>query len=129
MHAAPDSISFAPPKPPGRVRAFGLALVAHGLLLLALTWSVNWKQTDHGATVEAEIWSSIVQQAAPKAEDEAPPPPPPPVETPRPTPPPQPVAKVQPPAPEAKDADIALERARKKREAEKLEQAQQEKLD
>nr|WP_315429627.1 cell envelope integrity protein TolA [uncultured Albidiferax sp.] len=127
MYAAPDSISLAPPQPPGMVRAFGLALLAHALLLVALTWSVNWKQTE-SATVEAEIWSSIPQQAAPKAAEEPPPPPPPPAEETR--PPPKPVEKVQPPpAPEVKDADIALERAKKKREAEKLEQAQQEKLD
>ncbi|MDR7377389.1 colicin import membrane protein [Rhodoferax ferrireducens] len=127
MHAAPDSISLAPPQPPGMVRAFGLALLAHALLLVALTWSVNWKQTE-SATVEAEIWSSIPQQAAPKAVEAPPPPPPPPAEETR--PPPKPVEKVQPPpAPEVKDADIALERAKKKREAEKLEQAQQEKLD
>lgn len=107
------------------VRAVCLALLAHGLLLVALVINVQWKHTE-SATVEAELWSSSVQMAAPKAVDV---PPPPPAETPRPTPPPQPVAKVQPPAPDVKDADIALERAKKKREAEKLEQAQQDKAD
>jgi colicin import membrane protein len=126
MHAAQDTLNLTPPQPPGMVRALGLALLAHGLLLVALVINVQWKQTE-SATVEAELWSSSVQMAAPKAVDV----PPPPVETPRPTPPPQPVAKVQPPppAPDVKDADIALERAKKKREAEKLEQAQQEKAD
>ncbi|WP_394787649.1 cell envelope integrity protein TolA [Rhodoferax sp.] len=129
MHATQDNISFAPPQPPGRVRAFGLALLAHGLLLVALTWSVHWKQTE-SAAVEAEIWSSVTQQAAPKAVEEPPPPPPVQVTPPAPVPTPQPVEKVQPPpAPEIKDADIALERAKKKREAEKLEQAAQDKAD
>nr|WP_315247368.1 cell envelope integrity protein TolA [uncultured Albidiferax sp.] len=127
MHAAQDTLNLTPPQPPGMVRALGLALLAHGLLLVALVINVQWKQTE-SATVEAELWSSSVQMAAPKAVDV---PPPPPVETPRPTPPPQPVAKVQPPppAPDVKDADIALERAKKKREAEKLEQAQQDKAE
>nr|WP_315186875.1 cell envelope integrity protein TolA [uncultured Albidiferax sp.] len=126
MHAAQDTLNLAPPQPPGMVRALGLALLAHGLLLVALVINVQWKQTE-SATVEAELWSSSVQMAAPKAVDV---PPPPPAEAPRPTPPP-PVAKVQPPppAPDVKDADIALERAKKKREAEKLEQAQQDKAD
>ena len=126
MHAAQDTLNLSPPQPPGMVRALGLALLAHGLLLVALVINVQWKQTE-SATVEAELWSSSVQMAAPKAVDV---PPPPPAEAPRPTPPP-PVAKVQPPppAPDVKDADIALERAKKKREAEKLEQAQQDKAD
>lgn len=127
MHAAQDTLNLSPPQPPGMVRALGLALLAHGLLLVALVINVQWKQTE-SATVEAELWSSSVQMAAPKAVDV---PPPPPVETPRPTPPPQPVAKVQPPppAPDVKDADIALERAKKKREAEKLEQAKADKAE
>lgn len=128
MHAAQDTLNLTPPQPQGMVRALGLALLAHALLLVALVINVQWKQTE-SATVEAELWSSSVQMAAPKAVDV---PPPPPVEAPRPTPPPpQPVAKLQPPppAPDVKDADIALERAKKKREAEKLEQAQQDKAD
>lgn len=129
MHAAPDTLILTPPRPSGMVRAIGLALLAHVLLLMALVINVQWKQTE-SAAVEAELWSSSVQMAAPKAVDVPPPPPPPPVETPRLVPtPPQPVAKVQPPAPDVKDADIALERAKKKREAEKLEQVQQDKAD
>lgn len=127
MHAAPDTLNLTPPPPPGMVRALGLALLAHALLLAALAINMQWKQTE-SATVEAELWSSSVQMAAPKAVNA---PPPSPVEAPRPVPtPPQPVAKVQPqPAPDVKDADIALERAKKKREAEKLEQVQQAKAD
>jgi len=126
MHAAQDSISFAPPKPPGMLRALGLALLAHALLLIALTWSVHWKQTEV-ASVEAEIWSSVSQQAAPKAVEEAPPPPAPEPPAP-PAPPVKAIEKVQPPPePVVTDADIALERARKKHEADKRAQAEQEK--
>jgi colicin import membrane protein len=129
MHAAQDTLNLNPPAPPGMVRAVGLALLAHGLLLVALVINVQWKQSESN-TVEAELWSSSVQMAAPKAvETVDEPPPPPPVETPRPTPPPPPIAKVQPPAPDVQDAEIALERAKKKREAEKLEQVRQEKAE
>lgn len=129
MHAAPDTLNLNPPQPPGMVRALGLALVAHGLLLVALVINVQWKQSE-SATVEAELWSSAVQVAAPKAVAEEEAPPPPPEEAPRLAPPP-PVAKVQPPppAPDVNDAAIALERAKKKREAEKREQALQDKAD
>jgi len=129
MHAAPDTLILTPPRPPGMVRALGLALLAHAVLLVALVINVQWKHTA-SAPVEAELWSSSVQMAAPKAEEA--PPPPSPIAAPRPVPPPpQPVAKVQPPppAPDVKDADIALERAKKKREADKLEQAQQDRAD
>ena len=44
MQAASDRLAFAPPPPPGMLRAFGLALVAHALLVAALTWGVNWHQ-------------------------------------------------------------------------------------
>ena len=106
------------------LRALLLALVAHALLLAALTWGVHWKQTESTA-VEAEIWSSVTQQAAPRAVEPPTPVPPPPVPTPQPEPAPQPpVPKVTPPppAPVVRDADIALEREKKRREQEKQRQ-------
>lgn len=109
MPAATDRLEFAPPQPPGMWRAFALAVLAHLLLLGALTWGVNWKRQSQDLSAEAELWSSVPQQAAPKLV-EAPPPPPPPVE------------KVQPPAPPvpaAREADITLEREKKKKADEK----------
>lgn len=50
-----------------------LALGVHGLLLLALALSMNWKMSDP-APVEAEVWSEIPRVAG----GAAPPPPPPP---------------------------------------------------
>lgn len=50
-----------------------LALGVHGLLLLALAFSMNWKMSDP-APVEAEVWSEI-----PRVAGGAAPPPPPPV--------------------------------------------------
>jgi len=106
MPAHAERIDFAPPPPPGSVRAFGLALVAHALLLIALTWGVRWKNSTPDVAVEAELWSNVVQQAAP-APVETPPPPPPPTAR-------EPVAA--PPPPQTREADIAVERERKQRE-------------
>ena len=53
-----------------------LALGVHGLLLLALALSMNWKMSDP-APVEAEVWSEI-----PRVAGGAAPPPPPPREQP-----------------------------------------------
>ncbi|MCJ0762794.1 cell envelope integrity protein TolA [Variovorax terrae] len=119
MPSLADRLEFAPPPPPGMLRAFGLALLAHVLLLAALTWGVNWKRDAEDISVEAELWSAVPQQAAPKPV-EAPPPPPPPR-----------VVEEKPAPPVVKDADIALERDRKKRELDKKreqERLEQEKL-
>jgi colicin import membrane protein len=107
MQAA-DRPAFAPPPEPGRARAFGLALVAHALLVGALTWGVNWKREDRQLAAEAELWSATVQEAAPRLQEELPPPPPPPA------PPVQ--AAPPPPAPAVRDADIALQREKKRQE-------------
>lgn len=87
-------LEFAPPPPPGGMRAFGIALVIHAALMAALTWGVRW-QHDNSVGVEAELWSAIPQLAAPKGETlEAPPTPPP---EPKPEPPPVPKPVPQPP--------------------------------
>jgi colicin import membrane protein len=70
----------------------GMAIFAHLLLVAALTWGVNWKRQTTTVTAEAELWSSIPQQAAPRAV--APPPPPPP---PKPEPKPEPTPAPAPP--------------------------------
>ena len=92
------------------VRAFILAVLAHLVLLAALTWGVNWKRDAETPAVEAELWATVPQQAAPKPVEV---PPPPPVE-------PQPVAKPEPkvepqPAPDNRQAEIALAREKQKR--------------
>ena len=68
MHAIDDRDQFAPPRPPGRLRAISLAVLAHAALLAALTWGVKWKSSADQPAVEAELWSSIPQQAAPRAQ-------------------------------------------------------------
>jgi colicin import membrane protein len=122
MHDNADRLDFAPPPQPAAVRAFVLAVLAHLLLLLALTWGVNWKRESESVTAEAELWSSVPQQAAPRVVEA------PPLPTPVPAPPvPKVVAPPPPPAPApAKEPDIALEREKKKQE---LAQRKQEELE
>ncbi|SCX74267.1 energy transducer TonB [Variovorax sp. EL159] len=129
MSLALDRPEFAPPPQRGTPRAVVLALIAHALLIAALTWGVRWKSDPDEGAVDAELWSSTVQQAAPRLSA-----PPAPVPTPAPPPPapapPPPVAKEPEPAPAPRAPDIALEREKKLKEQKEqkereLEQQQQ----
>jgi colicin import membrane protein len=127
FHAAGDGPEFTPPPQPGLLRGFGIAVLAHLLLVAALTWGLRWNRDSQDMAAEAELWSSVPQEAAPK--EVAPPPPPPP---------PQPVQKPQPepkPEPVKRDAEIAIEQEKKRKAAEErerreaLEREKQKKLD
>jgi colicin import membrane protein len=109
MHSADDRSDLAPRAEPGVLRAFGLAMLVHLLLLIALTWGVSWKSKDLSLSFEAELWSALPQEAAPPLE--APPTPPEPVAPPPPAPPPK--------AEAVPDADIAIEREKKRLAEEK----------
>jgi colicin import membrane protein len=127
MNASTDRLEFAPPPQPGPVRAFVLAVIAHVLLMVALTWGINWNRETENVTAEAELWSSVPEQAAPKLVEATPTPPPPP------PPPPRIEKKVEapvappPPPPVARDPDIALEREKKKQVLARQRQEEQEK--
>ena len=113
-----DRTTFQPPKPGGTGRSFALALLAHGLLLLALTWGIRWNNQPDTLSVSAELWSALPQEAAPplQAPDPAEPlplQPPEPVKAPEPAPPPPPQAA---PQPDRTDADIALQKEKTLRE-------------
>ncbi|KWT84386.1 MULTISPECIES: cell envelope integrity protein TolA [unclassified Variovorax] len=141
MSLAADRPEFAPPPQRGTFRAVLLALIAHALLIIALTWGVSWRREAENDAVEAELWSSTIQQAAPRAvaptppapapaPTPAPPPPPPP------PPPPQAARPPEPAPPPPKQPDIALEREKKlkeqkerEREEEVARQQQQKKLE
>ncbi|HZY19511.1 MAG TPA: cell envelope integrity protein TolA [Ramlibacter sp.] len=121
MHAAAERPEFQPPPEPGLTRSLAFALLAHLLLVLALSVGVQWKRDDTAIAVEAELWSPTVQQAAPKAVEAPPPPPPPPPAQEKPVPPP--------PPPTRNDADIALEREKQRlaQEKERQEEAARQK--
>jgi colicin import membrane protein len=134
MSLAADRPEFAPPPPRGTTRAVILALIAHALLIAALTWGVHWRREAENDAVEAELWSSTVQQAAPRLSAPRTPVAPPPAPAPRPAPPPPPpppqTVKPPDPAPAPKAPDIALEREKKLKEEKmrELEADRQEKL-
>ena len=97
MHAHNDRDQFSPPRPPARLRAISLAVLVHVVLIGALTWGVNWKNSADQPAVEAELWAAVPQQAAPRA--------------------------VEPP--DTREADIAIEREKKRLEQEKKAREQQ----
>jgi colicin import membrane protein len=126
MQASTDRLQFAPPPPPGMLRALGFAIIAHLLLMLALGWGVNWKRDPVTISAEAELWSALPQQAAPKLVE---PPPPPPAPAQVVTPPPAVVAPPPKPEPAPREADIALQRERdKEKEREKQAEARRKQL-
>lgn len=117
---ASHRLEFAPPATPASLRALGLALIAHALLLAALTWGVRWKNEPVLMTAEAELWSAVPQQAAPRLvvalAVPSPPPPPSPTLSPR-------AVAPKPPrqaAPDVPDAKIVLERDKRRLAQEKL---------
>lgn len=135
MQVTADILNFKPPRPGRWGKPVALALVAHALLMAALTWGVHWKQDEPPVAFEAEIWSALPRDAAPRAVQPPPPPPEPEPVKPEPQPEPRPEPKPAPPPPQptVKQPDIATEKAKQKKleeEKEKraeLEQAKKEK--
>ncbi len=117
MPSTADRIEFAPPTAKGSIRAFSLALLVHALLMAALTWGVNWKRSDTSISYEAELWSALPRQAAPRL-IETPPEATPEVAKPAPAPPApeKPEVKAPPPPLPVPDADIALEQEKKRKQ-------------
>ena len=104
---------FLPPVSEPRARAFVLALGAHLLLLVALTWGISRHQQAELESSTAELWSSI-----PNLTLQAPPPvvvTPEPEPTPvtKPEPPPKPTPLVKPPAPALAQAELGIEKLKK----------------
>ncbi|PSL81753.1 protein TolA [Variovorax sp. WS11] len=130
MSLAADRPEFAPPPQRGTFRAVLLALIAHALLIIALTWGVSWRREAENDAVEAELWSSTIQQAAPRAVAPTPPPPAPaptpaPPPPPPPPPPPQAARPPEPAPPPPKAPDIALEREKKLKEQKEREREEE----
>lgn len=100
-------------------RGIALALLAHGLLVLALTYGLHWR-SDNSAAFEAELWSAVPQVAAPR--EEAPPEPEP--EAPRPDPrAAQQRAEQEAAEQQQRDAEIALAKEKKRKEEKAREEA------
>ena len=134
--------SFQPPKPGGKGRSFALALLAHALLLAALTWGIGWKtKSDNSLSVSAELWSAVPKEAAPLLQERAETTPPPnqkPEPQPQPRPDPQPAPKPAPqpkplppkplpePEPDRQEAEIALKKEKVEREKKQREEKQRE---
>ena len=118
---------FAPPPEPARGRSFAFAAAAHVLLFVGLGLVTRWSTQPTVVSAEAELWSAVPQQAAPRLVEPEPAPPPPEPEPvkPRPAPPPKPD-----PAVEQRDAAIALKKQKEKEDEKKkaLEKEKAEKL-
>lgn len=109
--------TLRPPEVAGIGRGLTFALVAHGLLILALSAGVSWR-SDTSPAFEAELWSSIPQVAAPR--EEAPPEPEP--EAPKPDTQAQQRAAEE-AAAEQREAEIAIAKEKKRKEDKAREEA------
>ena len=115
MHGGTEPVDFKPP-PPGRwSMPMTLAVLVHGALIVALAWGVNWNKETAPVAFDAELWSALPREAAPRAVEPPPPPPPPPAPAPAPEPAPPPPA----PTPTVREPDIATQQAKKKAEEDK----------
>ena len=119
---------FAPPPEPARARSFALAAAAHVLLFVALGLVTRWSTQEQVVTAEAELWSAVPQQAAPRlVEPEPEPPKPEPQPEPRPEPKPAPRPTPEPEV-QKQDAEIALKKQKEEEKKKLLEKEKAEKL-
>ncbi|WP_431286855.1 cell envelope integrity protein TolA [Roseateles chitinivorans] len=118
----PDRDPLRPPPAPGLGRGFSFAIVAHVLLVAALSFGVNWRSAPVPA-MDAELWSAIPQAAAPKEQlptEQQPEPPKPQPEPPKPQQPTPQEVQAQ------RDADIAIAKAKERKLKEEQEQREAE---
>lgn len=108
MHTA-ERFEFAPPATKGLLGALLLALLAHALLVAALTWGVQWRREAQIISFEAELWAALPDEAAPKLSEPVPGPQLP--EEPKPAPL---QAPELPPVVETPKVDIALEQEKRR---------------
>ncbi|MFM2274337.1 MAG: hypothetical protein RL211_209 [Pseudomonadota bacterium] len=107
MRAVDKRFEFAPPKTAGLSRALVLAVLAHVVLLIALTWGTNWKKPTSIISISAELWSAVPQEAAPTFPQSHPP------------------ASPVKPLPEVANVSIAIEQAKQRIAQEKLQAEEQ----
>ncbi len=109
---------FRPPEAPGLGRGLVFAIVAHVLLVVAISANIQWR-TKTLPTAEAELWSAVPRAAAPREVL-------PPLESePVARPDPKPPAPPQPSTEDLqaqRDAEIAVAKAKKQREQQQEQQ-------
>lgn len=115
--------TLRPPEAASIGRGLAFALIAHGLLILALSSGLNWR-SDSSPAFEAELWSSVPQVAAPR--EEAPPEPEP--EAPKPDTRAQQRAAEE-AAAQQREAEIAVAKAKKIKEEKAREDAEKRERD
>jgi len=135
MSKETSHLEFAPPQELGGGGSLALALFVHALLLMALTWGIHWRTDPKEDIVDAELWAAIPEPVAlksdaavlPKNETDtkstAP-------AVKKDAPPPAkiidlPTKKADATVQNTADADIAIEKRRKKEAAEQLAQEKQ----
>lgn len=109
--------TLRPPEVAGIGRGLLFALIAHGLLIFALSYGLHWR-SDSEPAFEAELWSSIPQIAAPR--EEVPPEPEP--EAPKPDLKAQQQAAEE-AAAEQREAEIAIAKEKKRKDEKAREEA------
>lgn len=128
--STPYESEFGPPPEPARGRSLAMAAVAHVLLFAALGLVTRWTTQTQVVSAEAELWSAVPQQAAPRLAEPDPAPQPQP--EPPPPEPPQPAPRPAPPPPEPeetrREADIALKKQKEEEKKKALEKEKAEKL-
>ena len=103
--------TLRPPEVAGIGRGLVFALVAHGLLILALSYGLHW-HSDTEPAFAAELWSSVPTVAAPR--EEAPPQPEP--EAPKPDLKAQQQRAEEEAAEQQREAEIAIAKEKKRKE-------------
>jgi colicin import membrane protein len=120
---------FAPPPEPARGRSFALAAAAHVLLFVALGLVTRWTTQPQVVSAEAELWSAVPEQAAPRLVEPDPTPPPEPRPEPVKPEPPKPGPRTAPePEVDKRDAEIALKKQKEEEKKKALDQEKAEKL-
>jgi colicin import membrane protein len=135
MSQETSHLEFAPPQELGGGGSLALALFVHALLLMALTWGIHWRTDPKEDIVDAELWAAIPEPVALKSDTAVLPKNETDTKSTAPAvkkdaPPPAkiidlPTKKADATIQNTVDADIAIEKRRKKEAAEQLAQEKQ----
>ena len=68
MSLETSHLEFAPPQDEGGGGSLALALFVHALLLMALTWGIHWRTDPQEDIMDAELWAAIPEPVALKSD-------------------------------------------------------------